>query len=689
MRIVLFRFLRVLLFSGLFPGLFLGALVATEILAFGNEATFHAEVDQNKVGLDDYISLRLTVTSDATGTIHEPQFEAPDFDVVGSSSSMSISQQYDSTTGSLSVVNQQQITKMLRPRKVGTFKIKGIRYEVEGKTITAPDIEIMVNKTGSSVRGGNGSGGTRPHFGSPSQFGSQNGQPQGSAPVSPLSGPKVDRKLSNSDAFIRAETEKKTAYRGEQVVVSYYLYHRIRLFNIEATKFPVLSGFLREDLDVPMMSPQGLRSETVEINGNRFERSLLAQYAAYPLELGDLRIDTMGLRFNYYAGARGGGPLDEEDPFFGFFQAMAPRNATLENDPIQIHVIPLPDQGRPGSFTGGVGQFEVSSAIDKYQVHANDAVTLKVKVEGKGNASSIQIPKAVWPSGIELYDSKGKSETGKNGVATKVFDLLLIPRTPGNYVLPALEFGFFDPKKGQYYIKSTAPVQLAVQEALPGTQTQPTVPMGANPSGSNLAKAQAEERRPEEKRPEEKREEALRPLKAPEGEKEGRENASWHWIYWAACLAFGVFALLVVTDLFKKGRGLWHDRKGRQSKCPRKNWDKLTEVARKAARNEVPWSEILVAYEGLTQPILDFLSERFGVAARSFSRSQLKEILTEEKKVPLPIWNRIEALLEFSERVRFAGASAAGGEEKARGELEKWVREGQHLVREMSSLISD
>ena len=80
----------------------------------------------------------------------------------------------------------------------------------------------------------------------------------------------------------------------------------------------------------------------------------------------------------------------------------------------------------------------------------------------------MQEPKTHWPANVELYDSKGVVKAGK-GVGQKTFEFLLIPRQPGTLELPSLEFGFFDPKKGQYVTKATQPIKINVLDPLPGS----------------------------------------------------------------------------------------------------------------------------------------------------------------------------------------------------------------------------
>ena len=164
------------------------------------------------------------------------------------------------------------------------------------------------------------------------------------------------RKLKGPGFFCRTEVSKDKVYKGEQVIVRYYLYRRVRVMNLSIDKFPVLSGFLSDEPDMPVL--QRLDNETVVLDGLVYQRSLLAQYSAYPLQEGKLKIDTMAVKYTYFADP--GLQDDGEDPFMNFFQQLTPRQADAHSDAVTIDVEPLPSDGRPSSFSGGVGDFYVS-----------------------------------------------------------------------------------------------------------------------------------------------------------------------------------------------------------------------------------------------------------------------------------------------------------------------------------------
>ena len=55
---------------------------------------------------------------------------------------------------------------------------------------------------------------------------------------------------------------------------------------------------------------------------------------------------------------------------------------------IAINVNPLPT-GKPADFSGGVGEFNISSSINSKELKTNDAITIKLVISGTGNLKLI------------------------------------------------------------------------------------------------------------------------------------------------------------------------------------------------------------------------------------------------------------------------------------------------------------
>jgi hypothetical protein len=607
--------------------------------ADGPDVKFTADLDRAEISVDEYVTLKLTVQSE-NGQVGEPHYSAPAFDLLNQYNAVQSESFYDESTGRIGMRNSFEVNKVLRPKKEGTFKISGISIDVGGQTYRAPDLTVVVSS---------GGGGTPP----PKGYGGAGVGLRGAGKRSNL--PSV---------FARAEIDKNKVYKGEQVVVSYYVYERVRAFNIEITKFPALNGFLRAELEMPYINRK-LDMEQVVLDGVAYARGLLVRYAAYPLQEGKLDIDPIELKFNYYNDSEASDSDDPFAPFAGFFKQALPGNS--KSSVLQVDVQPLPTQGRPNSFSGGVGDFDVVSAVDKVEVPANQAVTLTVKVEGRGNVEAIAEPKAKWPSNVELYDTKGAVKSGK-GVGQKTFEFLLIPRQPGPLELPSLEFTYFDPKKSEYVTKKTDPIKINVLDPAPGSA--PYVPKATSPADAASAGQTA------------------KISNEPRGLKASSDSGGtafsglpmWRWVYWIALAAIGFFIFLVARDQFSNFRKSASEKQAARAKQEAKSWTRLKAIAAKIPEG-TSWNEVLTFYDSVAAQVFDAIDRVYSVGSRSYSREELKRMLVDDRGLADAVWQRASRVLEFAELVRFAKSAGAFSESTIRSEASKWVQEAESVSR--------
>ena len=630
----------------LFHAALIAALVPFAEVHAATQVTVQA--DRHELSLDESLALKFVIKSNANERITEPNFNAPGFEVINEYSGSYTQSLYEN--GQFTVSFTQELTKVLKPMKVGPQKITGIEINVGGKTFSAQPIDIMVRASGA---------------GTPPPRGYYRGGGAG------MRGAGKQQVARGKAFFLRAEISKQRAFKGEQIVVSYYLYTRVRMFNIMADKFPTLTGFLREDLEMPVMGNR-LESEHVMLDGGQYSRSLLARYAVYPLKNGKLKIDPFSIKASYYAKSD---VDDEADPFTQFFAQMAPRTGQSRSESLYVEVVPLPEQGKPSSFTGGVGDFSLTTAVDKYEVRANEAVNLTVKVEGKGNVAAIGEPKAKWPDTVELYESKGNAKTDKGGVGTKIFEFLLIPRVPGKVTLPQLELSFFDPIKGAYVTRKTDQIEIKVSDAAPGTAYVPVKRAGDNVAATGAgSSAQSEAVKPAED---------VMYLKDPAepGPAPGPMGLPWwRWMYWLSATGVLLFAFVAAVDkIFGRLRLLRSTRKSRLL-AESKSWQKL-KAAAKAARSGAPWNDVTHTYELLTGAVYDAIDRKHSIGARSLSRSELRRALVDEHGMSAENWMRLDRLLDFTETVRFASSAGVVSEIAAREQLSKWVDEGLAITK--------
>ena len=124
------------------------------------------------------------------------------------------------------------------------------------------------------------------------------------------------------------------------------------------------------------------------------------------------------------------------------------KTKTLFTKDKQIKIKPFPNK-RPKDFVGAVGQFELSSVIDREDIKVNEALTLTIKLSGTGNIGLFSIPPIVFPSHIEAFPpSENIDKDGFRNQITgsQVLEYILIPREKGIFKIPSIQMSFFNPK---------------------------------------------------------------------------------------------------------------------------------------------------------------------------------------------------------------------------------------------------
>ena len=600
------------------------------------DVEFTAEADRQQISQDESVSLKLSVQQDGNaGGVSDPQIHAPDFDQLTSYQSQSIQSYYDN--GHFGMKTTIQVTVVLRPKHTGALKISDISVKVGANDYKAGDITIQVTPSGA---------GTAPPRGYGGNFGLQG------------SGKRSERR----PFFLRAEVSKDKVFKGEQIIVSYYLYRRVRVFNVQPSQYPVLNGFLREDLDIPVIS-QRFTNEPVVLDGVAYDRTLLARYAAYPLQEGKLKLDSMTVQANYYGENSMPGMEEDEDPFQQFFKRLAPKSDTQKSEQVVIDVSPLPDLGKPSSFTGVVGEFDVKAAVDKTEVKAGEPVTLTVIVEGRGNLASLKEPKSPWPDGVDLYESKAHSKSSSGGIGQKIFEFLLIPRNAGELILPSLEFAFFNPTQRVYEAKKTDAIRIQVLPGSGGNAVGLATPAPGAVSGD-----------------------VPKPLspKLPGLLQSGAATAgpSIRMISW---LLFGFAALAAAAMAAYFGFRVRRERKNLRKKMRvsdlASRWEALSSDVR-AISPSSDWHSVFQAYENLEALILEEIAGAYGLPAKSLSRLDIERQVAGDIRWNPAWWIRCRGVLEFSEAARFSGSDRAFQVRAAEVIVAK-VQEGRALAAEI------
>jgi hypothetical protein len=136
-----------------------------------------------------------------------------------------------------------------------------------------------------------------------------------------------------------------------------------------------------------------------------------------------------------------------------------------------IRVLPLPDEGRPASFSGAVGTYAVTATAKPVSVAVGDPVTVTLTITDQGGAANLESlqPPALAADAALAKDFRVPNEAISGVVAgrSKRFTFTLRPLRAGIPAIPPIEFSSFDPKARRYVTARTLPIPLTV---VPGTQ---------------------------------------------------------------------------------------------------------------------------------------------------------------------------------------------------------------------------
>ena len=385
-------------------------LISTVIGAWADDKiTFTANAPEVVVSGDQF-RLSFTVNTKKVRDFRAPSIK--DFEVLmGPSRSV----QYQSINGV--ETNTITFTYILMAGKEGTYNIPGATIVADGNNYTSNSVDIKVLPADQSAGSGNaGSNASR------NQAGGQ---------------------ITNNDLFITATASKTDVYEQEAILLTYKIYTKVNLTQLHGD-MPDLKGFHTQEVELPSQ-----KQWTMEhYNGSNYNTTIYSQYVLFPQQSGKLEIPSITFDGTISQMVASADPLD------AFFNggSYVNVNKKIVTPKVTINVKELP-AGKPANFSGGVGEFTISSSISTQELKTNDAVTLKLIISGTGNMKLINTPEVGFPQDFEIYDPKveNKFNLTRSGLAgSKVIEYLAIPRHAGNYTIPPVEFSYFDLKSKSY-----------------------------------------------------------------------------------------------------------------------------------------------------------------------------------------------------------------------------------------------
>ncbi len=388
------------------------------------------------VAVGDQFRLSYIVTTQKVRDFRAPSIKGFDVLMGPSRSQQSSVQMVNGQTTSTSSIT---FTYILLANAEGSFTIPGATISADGNQIVSNSVKIKVlpaDEANSATSSGN----------SGKQSGTTSRASSGTT-------------VSSNDLFITATASKTTVYEQQAFLLTYKIYTLVDLRTFENVKLPDFKGFHSQEVELPNDRRWGME----HYKGRNYQTTIYRQFVLFPQQSGKLTIDAA--RFDAVIAKA----TQVADPFEAFFNGgnnYVEIKKTLLTPQLTIDVQSLPT-GKPVGFSGGVGDFNITSSINSANVKTNDAVTVKLIISGTGNLKLVSNPEIKFPEDFEVYDPKVDNKfrlvnTGLSG--SKVIEYLAIPRNAGTYKIPAVKFSYFDINSNSYKTLTTEEYKLQVEK---------------------------------------------------------------------------------------------------------------------------------------------------------------------------------------------------------------------------------
>ncbi len=369
-----------------------------------------ASVDKNRCTIDDIISFKIEFENADSFSNIDISSLIKDFTVISGPSQQTSMQWINGK-----VTNSRIMSWSLSPKREGRLVIPRLNVQISGKNSVTDKIVVFVGKS--------------------------------------------QKKESDLDVFISAEINKESVYIGEQITLTYSIYRRVEC-SIEPFEIPKFPGFWSEEL----FRPNQIKFKNIAINGVQYQKGILYKVALFPISGKELEIEPLSLKIQIQKKKKRRG----RDPFFDpFFDSFFTETETkiLRSKKREIFIKDYP-KSRPIGFTGAVGDFKISTAIDTDSINVNEAITFSVIIEGTGNMGLFTIPKMSFADDIDQFPPKENFEKNvfRDELSGKmIWEYILVPRVSGKLSIPPISFTFFNPKIEKWQKLSSKPTSVLIK----------------------------------------------------------------------------------------------------------------------------------------------------------------------------------------------------------------------------------
>lgn len=329
-----------------------------------------------------------------------------------------------SVNGRTTSQTEESYTYTLRAIQEGTFRIGAATIKINGKQYSTSPVSLQILPPDK-------------------QAGNTGNNPDVAATSS-----------SDPEVFARLILSNTHVYEQQAIVASIKLYSRTQISGSGNYQDPTFEGFAVQEIDLKNISV-----DLENYQGKNYQVAVVRKYLLFPQHAGNLKI-TSG-KYDLII------PVPRKvQGIFGPTVIYSDVTKTVSTQAATINVMPLP-AGKPATYMGAVGEFSLTSTINREKLKTNDAVTIKLVLKGKGNVKFTKTPEVKFPEDFEVYDPKIDVQiSGLEG--TKTIEYTAIARHAGDFTIAPVEFSYFDPESKSYKTTSTPVYHLKVEKGTGG-----------------------------------------------------------------------------------------------------------------------------------------------------------------------------------------------------------------------------
>jgi hypothetical protein len=290
---------------------------------------------------------------------------------------------------------------------------------------------------------------------------------------------KVAKPAQTDEFILRQNLSETQCYVGQPLVYTVVWYVNR---NIEEFQFllPVLEDQRFENVDFPEdKNYSGQDAIVINLDGSKVVArqgktgqhiTVTLRRILIPREPGEYSLESASVSSRVVTGyrqQRGGRPgslFNDRffDDMFGRRQPVSKQFLT-QSPPLQLKVLPLPDENRPQDFSGLVGQYSLAAEASPTEVNVGDPITLNIMVTGAEYLDNVILPSLKYQPGMEVFKVPEEIGQGEIDGRVKIFTQTIRAKDPSITEIPAIRLDYFNPQTGAYETTRSNSIPLQVQ----------------------------------------------------------------------------------------------------------------------------------------------------------------------------------------------------------------------------------